>query len=421
MVASIRILLGSCTRRSRSFSAFSSSLSQPLHQNISLSSQSQSQSSSSSSSKKTHSDYCARFFSGDDGKNNGAKSTSGGWKNFKQEQKDDPFGVKFQDGTDLGNLGPETPPRYKRDSVTGKFTGEEEEELTEREKILLNMDPIQETTYLLDKVVNEWDIDVSREEMENSDSPFPEPVKLAEFAKRIREDNAGLTTLGRSVESQLFRGKLEDGEDAYLDETGFTKPLSTAEFKIFRKHMKDEYDVDVDEDDIPVEPTNDDKYGLPQDDEDDDMLLGGYADTEELNTKWMSSGAMRFMDDTKDDDPFSDLLPSDLSPTLLVNRRKAKAIPRQLLHHNNLALLRRYITPAGQIMNRVQSRLGAKDQRKIAKLVKRARHLGLIPNSGQFIVEAHGNIHEKDIHEDKEWEKELHRRGLVVTKKKKQQ
>ena len=67
------------------------------------------------------------------------------------------------------------------------------------------------------------------------------------------------------------------------------------------------------------------------------------------------------------------------------------------------------------------SRLGAKDQRKIAKLVKRARHLGLIPNSGQFIVEAHGNIHEKDIHEDKEWEKELHRRGLVVTKKKKQQ
>ncbi|OEU10576.1 hypothetical protein FRACYDRAFT_145650, partial [Fragilariopsis cylindrus CCMP1102] len=49
------------------------------------------------------------------------------------------------------------------------------------------------------------------------------------------------------------------------------------------------------------------------------------------------------------------------------------------LHHNNLALLRRYITPSGQIMNRVQSRLGAKDQRKISKLIKRARHLGLIP------------------------------------------
>ncbi len=65
-------------------------------------------------------------------------------------------------------------------------------------------------------------------------------------------------------------------------------------------------------------------------------------------------------------------------------------------------------------MNRVQSRLGAKDQRKVAKLIKRARHLGLIPTSGQFIVEAHGNIHEEDIHDDREWEKELKRRGLTI-------
>jgi ribosomal protein S18 len=397
MAASIRILLGSCTRRSRSFSVLSSSLSQPLHQNI-------------LSSKTQHSDlYCVRFFT--DGKN---------------KDDDDPFGVNFQDGTDLGNLGPKSPPRYKRDAVTGKFTGEEEEELTESEKKLLNMDPIQEQDYLLDKVLNGWNIDLSKEDKEND--TFPEPVKLSELAKRIRQDNAGMTTLGRSVESQSFRGKLEDGgEDAYLDETGFSKPLSPSEFNIFKKHMKDEYDADIDEDDIPVEPTNDDKYSSHQygsgsdDDDDDDSLLGGYADTEELNNKWMSSGAMRFMDDTKDDDPFSDLLPSDLSPTLLVNRRKAKAIPRQLLHHNNLALLRRYITPSGQIMNRVQSRLGAKDQRKISKLIKRARHLGLIPMSGQFVVEAHGNIHEKDIHEDKDWEKELHRRGLVVETEKKQQ
>merc|ERR1712194_800660 len=127
----------------------------------------------------------------------------------------------------------------------------------------------------------------------------------------------------------------------------------------------------ISEDDLPVEPPNED-------------VLGGYADTEELNAQWMSSSAMRFMDDTKDDDPFSDLLPSDLSPTLLVNRRKAKPIPKDLLHHNNLALLRRYITPSGQIMNRVQSRLGAKDQRKVAKLIKRARHLGRIPMSGQL-------------------------------------
>ena len=65
-------------------------------------------------------------------------------------------------------------------------------------------------------------------------------------------------------------------------------------------------------------------------------------------------------------------------------------------------------------MNRVQSRLGAKDQRKIAKMIKRARHLGLLPMAGQFVVEAHGSIHEKDIDKDKQWEEELVRRGLVV-------
>jgi ribosomal protein S18 len=192
-----------------------------------------------------------------------------------------------------------------------------------------------------------------------------------------------------------------------VDKSGFSKPLSPAEFKGFQKHMKDEYDIPIDENDIPVEPTN--QRG-------DESILGGYADTEELDSKWMSSSAMRFMDDTLDEDPFSDLLPSDLSPSRLVNRRKAKPIPRQLLHHNNLALLRRYITPAGQIMNRVQSRLGAKDQRKIAKLIKRARHLGLLPTSGHFVVESHGNIHEKDIHHDRDWEQELKRRGLILKK-----
>jgi small subunit ribosomal protein S18 len=341
---------------------------------------------------------------GGDAKDKGSvKAAAASKSNDKDNNnhEEDPFGVHFDDGTDLGKLGPKSPPRYKRDAVTGKFTGEEERELTEREKKLLNMDPIQEQEYLLDKVMQEWNIDDN-----SDDTGFPEPEKLSKLAKRIREDNMGLNTLGRSVESQAFRGKLEDGEDSYVDKTGFSKPLSPAEFKAFQKHMKDEYHTEIDEDDIPVEPTN----------RNDDSILGAYADTEELNSKWMSSSAMRFMDDTKDDDPFSDLLPSDLSPARLVNRRKAKPIPRQLLHHNNLALLRRYITPSGQIMNRVQSRLGAKDQRKIAKLIKRARHLGLIPTSGHFVVEAHGNIHEKDIDQDREWEKELKRRGLEVKK-----
>jgi hypothetical protein len=65
-------------------------------------------------------------------------------------------------------------------------------------------------------------------------------------------------------------------------------------------------------------------------------------------------------------------------------------------------------------MNRVHSRLGAKEQRKVAKLVKRARHLGLIPFIGQWKVTNHGNIYEHDINEDREWEKDLKKRGLVV-------
>ena len=330
------------------------------------------------------------------------------------DDDDDPFGIHFEDGSDIGKLGPIKPPKYIRDVVTGMFTGEEEKELTEREKKLLKMDTIEEQEYLLDKVMKEWNIDIDPNDDSYGADPYPEPKIVSKLAKRIREDNIGMNVLGRSVESQSFRGKLEDGEDSYQDGTGFSKPLSPAEFKVLKKHMNDEYDTDIDEGDIPVEPTNQSRSF----EEDDDSILGGYADTEELNTKWMSSSAMRFMDDTKDDDPFSDLLPSDLSPARLVNRRKAKAIPRQLLHHNNLALLRRYITPSGQIMNRVQSRLGAKDQRKIAKLIKRARHLGLIPTAGQFIVEAHGNIHEEDINEDRGWEKELKQRGLVVVKKK---
>ncbi|KAL7536346.1 hypothetical protein ACHAXR_007103 [Thalassiosira sp. AJA248-18] len=74
-------------------------------------------------------------------------------------------------------------------------------------------------------------------------------------------------------------------------------------------------------------------------------------------------------------------------------------------------------------MNRVQSRLGAKEQRKIAKLVKRARHLGLIPHLGQWKFEDHGNLHEenlasaspssKNVVEGKrDWEVELEQRGL---------
>jgi small subunit ribosomal protein S18 len=79
-----------------------------------------------------------------------------------------------------------------------------------------------------------------------------------------------------------------------------------------------------------------------------------------------------------------------------------------------VALLRHFVTPTGQIRNRVQTRLGARDQRRVARLIRRARCLGLIPYQGQFKVERHGWVHAPDIREDRPWEKELKRRGLEI-------
>lgn len=342
---------------------------------------------STTSTPPSTSTSTSRAFSGDGGDKK---------RSDVSNTEDDPFGVDFEDGTEHGGLGPAMPPRFKRDELTGKFTGEKEMDISDRDRKFLKMDPIEEQEQLLDRVMKEFKISGLNDAAGDG--------KLSKLANRIRDDNIGVNTLGRSVESQSFQGKLDDGDEAHSDRTGLSKPLSPSEFKVFQKHMKDEYGAQIDESDIPVEPSNDDE----------DTVFASYADEDYLNRKWMSSSAVRFMDDTKDDDPFSDLLPSDLTPQPLVNRRKAKPIPKELLHHNNLALLRRYITPTGQIMNRVQSRLGAKDQRRIAKLIKRARSLGLIPNAGQFVVEARGDIHEDDIHAEKDWEEELRLRGLVV-------
>lgn len=326
----------------------------------------------------------------------------------KNDPSDDPFGVNFDDGSD--KLGPDTPPLYKRDSVTGKFTGEQEVELTPQERQLLQMDPVQEEEYLVQKLASELDLDDENEEEDSR--------RRNAFSERVRRDNMGVNTIGRSVQAQSLKGILEDGESAYKDPSGFSKPLSPSEFEVFKAHVKKEYKADVDPDDIPVESVAGSTHHRLEDGGDDDDFFDDVFDSEELSSEWMSSKAVRFMDDMKDDDPFAELLPADLSPSKLVNRRNVKPIPRQLLHHNNLSLLRRYITPTGQVMNRVHSRLGAKDQRRIAKLIKRARALGLIPHAGQFVVESHGSIHEQDIHEDREWEKELARRGLVIQSQK---
>lgn len=332
-----------------------------------------------------------RFFSND----NDDKKKSTDDNNIS----DDPFGVNYEDGEDHGKLGPkkDLPPRYVRDSATGKFTGKVEQDLTDEEQRMLDMDDIDRHQIITRRLVKQWN-----KPDEDGDSKHQQDV-----ARRIREEDMALNTFGRSVDAQSTKGVTDDGDEAYEDEEGFSRPLSPNEFRSFRRFMEKEQGVEIEEDDIPVQQTRDASPNFTN------------ADNPDLDMQWLTVAAQRVMSD-EPDDPFVDLLPSDLNPARKVNNRKAKKIPRKLLHHNNLSFLRRYVTPSGQIMNRVQSRLGAKEQRKVAKLVKRARHLGLIPFVGQWKVTNHGNIYEKDIIEDREWEKELKQRGLVIRRRQKE-
>lgn len=351
---------------------------------------------------------------GGDDKNSNSNSSSG-----------DPFGVQFEDGAD--KVGPNLPPKYRRDATTGKFTGDVEAELTSEERDILGMDPLERDKHLLKRLVQSWDKEESQVDPKTGD-----PKAMADFARRVRLAKMSLNVLGRTVQAQAAKSILEDGEEFGRDpETGFTQSLTKSEFETFQKYMRDQHGKEITEEDVPVHP--DDKAGMrkaasarrPSPLEDEDIAVQGItddasvdADNPDLSLKWLTSRAQWEVNRKYGEDgPFDEMMPRDLTMTRIVNRKRAKILPRELLHHNNLSLLRRYISPAGQIMHRVRTRLGARDQRKIAKLVKRARNLGLIPHTGQFVVEDNGNIHEKDIRRNRPWEEELIRRGLVISKK----
>ena len=137
-------------------------------------------------------------------------------------------------------------------------------------------------------------------------------------------------------------------------------------------------------------------------------------DKRQLSVEWMTNYSRHQMNDGSSDDPYSDIMPADLSANRLVNRKEAKRIPPRLLHHNNLSLLRSFMTPTSQIKHRMHTRLGARDHRKVSKLIKRARAMGLVPYTGPFTTEQTGWIHAPDIDKKRDWEEELERRGLVV-------
>lgn len=350
-----------------------------------------------------------QFTGGGSGGKKGSKTTTTTTTGDEDEDNNDEdfFGVSFEDGSDPGKLGPEEnlPPKYKRDAATGRFTGDVEMEVSEEQRRMIESDEFQRSKILMRRMESHW-------KKANTDADGDETTRgreLNALGKRIREGNMGMNVLGRSVEAQAATERADDGSETGRDEHGFTQRLSKQEFESFRAYMKKRYKVEVSEDEMPVLLETAAMNRTDSSSSSDDIRLA---------TKWMTAQAQRQMDESLDDNPYADLMPADLSPSRLVNRKKAKPIPVQLLHHNNIPLLQSFMTVTAQIKSRVQSRLGARDQRRVSRLIKRARCLGLMPYQGQFRSEQHGWVHAKDIEKKRPWEKELERRGLVIKKHK---
>lgn len=355
----------------------------------------------------------------DDNKAHDKVATAGG--------EEDPFGLHFQDSLEeeSGNIGPRDslPPNYIRDSQTGKFTGKIRAEISKEDQQMLNMSQISKDRLLRLRVEEHIAKDDTLDIIATSSDDGS--YTMANVARRIREEEITLNTLGRKVDDILESTSSEDGGP-----TGtFTSstPLTPEELESLHKFMQKTSPKNQKDENLTNLLMKESEDLLP-------ISIGRKSSTKsaadhvpegdvnpDLDLEWLSAPAQRVMAsadvDAEDlDDPFSNLMPSDLNPAKKVNRRRAKPIPKELLHHNNLSLLRRYVTPGGQIMNRIQSRLGAKDQRQIARLVKRARHLGLIPVLGQWKFEDRGSVKDPSIYEDKEWEQMLMERGLVERK-----
>lgn len=301
-----------------------------------------------------------------------ASSGNGGGKDDDDGVEErDPFGVDYEDG-DAG-FGPDAdlPPRYVRDPVSGKLTGETETDDVETTKTTnaADDDDGHDEATLARRLTTYWS-----EEAGNGDDGDDGDEGAAAMARAVRRRRAALHAVGRAPSDEV------------------EAPLSRDEFEALREHAASRTGANVTENDLPLSSsssTSSDRRFDP-----------------DRDLSWIGAS---------DADAFGDLetiLPSDLTPPRRLNRREANPLPKELLHHNNVDLLRRYVTPGGQIMDRTRSKLGSKDQRKIAKLVKRARHLGLIPHVGQWKYEDHGDLFADDINEDREWEKELKRRGL---------
>ena len=74
----------------------------------------------------------------------------------------------------------------------------------------------------------------------------------------------------------------------------------------------------------------------------------------------------------------------------LLNRQDARPIDTSSIRYTNLGFLAQFVSPNGAILGRRHTGVSAKDQRKIAKAIKRARATGLVPHVGGWKVDVAG-------------------------------
>lgn len=380
-------------------------------------------------------DVARSFSSSGDGNNSNSNVGS-------SNEKDDDQSILLHDEDSLP-----APPSYVRDAVTGKWTDRTHPELTPDDRRLVNLDEEDKSEEVMKRLGERWKGAASEAGVVVGDTSSADDTGDDGFgtlneehervARRIQEQQLALGTIGRDPAASVKKGisAAEDDDTDNAKSTGddaaatIERPLTPREYQALKTYAQKEHNVNpkdfarMAENDPDLIPHNAISSGS-EGSTDSKQFFDADLDLAYLNPK-LNRRAFR-EEGAEHEDPFADLLPSDLNPARKVNRRHAKPIPRRLLHHNNLALLRRYTTPGGKIMNRVQSRLGAREQRKIAKLVKRSRHLGLIPHLGQWKFEDHGHLYEKgldnadsssvkygdEVEGKRDWEVELEKRGL---------
>ena len=67
-----------------------------------------------------------------------------------------------------------------------------------------------------------------------------------------------------------------------------------------------------------------------------------------------------------------------------LRKRMMRSISKKDIEWKNTPLMTKFLNPQGKLLNRYQSRLPTSTHRKVAKEVKKMRHLGILPFAGQI-------------------------------------